>query len=75
MRDENAGGEVRPLRTAGASAQGTVEYALTVVALLALVTGLAAVWRAGERGVFSDAVRAAASHSLSGTGPVDIALF
>ena len=32
------------------AAQGTVEYALTVFALLALILGMAALWRVAERG-------------------------
>ena len=31
-------------------AQATLEYALTIVALLALVVGLACLWRAGGAG-------------------------
>ena len=32
------------------AAQGTVEYALTVFALLSLILGMAALWRVAERG-------------------------
>ena len=56
-------------------AQGTVEYALTVFALLAVVVTIGALWRAGERGAFTDLVAKAASHGLAGLGPLDIALF
>ena len=56
-------------------AQGTVEYALTLVALMAMVSALALLWRAGEDGVFARLAEEAASHALGGTGPIDIALF
>lgn len=56
-------------------AQGTVEYAITMVAMLSLVLGCAAVWRAGERGVFTQRAEAAASHALDAGGAVDIALY
>ena len=56
------------------AAQGTVEYALTVFALLALILGMAALWRVAERGWLADAVKAA-SHGLEGDGYVDIALY
>lgn len=56
-------------------AQGTVEYAVVVVALLALVVGCAAIWRAGSDGVLARLVQEAASHVLSGEGAVDISLY
>lgn len=56
-------------------AQGTVEYALTTVALLAFVIACAALWRAGQDGALARLVEKAASHVLSGTGALDIALF
>lgn len=56
-------------------AQGTIEYALTVIALLAVIVGLAALWRASVEGVFGDLVRDAASHVLEGTGFIDISLY
>lgn len=56
-------------------AQGTIEYALTVIALLAVIVGLAALWRASAEGVFGDLVRDAASHALEGTGFIDISLY
>lgn len=56
-------------------AQGTVEYAITMVAMLSLVLGCAAVWRAGERGVFTQRAVKAASHALDAGGAVDIALY
>lgn len=56
-------------------AQGTVEYALVVMALMALASGLALLWHAGERGGFVQLVEDAASHALDAAGSVDIALF
>lgn len=56
-------------------AQGTVEYAITMVAMLSLVLGCAAVWRAGERGVFTQRAAEAASQALDAGGAVDIALY
>ena len=56
------------------AAQGTVEYALTVFALFALILGMAALWRVAERGWLDAAVKAA-SHGLEGDGYVDIALY
>lgn len=57
------------------TAQGTVEYALTVVAVLAIAVACAALWRAGESGALARLVERAASHVLSGPGALDIALF
>ena len=57
------------------AAQGTVEYALTVFAMLALIMGIAALWRAAEQGLFVDAAANAASHGLEGDGYADIALY
>ncbi len=59
----------------GRGAQATVEYALVTSAVVAIVVGLAAIWRAGERGVFQDLVSQAASHALDALGTLDIALF
>lgn len=56
-------------------AQATLEYALTIFALLALVAGLAAVWRAAEAGLFTALIEDSASHAIDGTGVVDIALY
>ena len=56
-------------------AQGTVEYAITVVAVLALVAACAAFWRAAEDGIFARLAQEAASHVLGGTGAIDIALY
>lgn len=57
------------------AAQGTLEYALVTVAVLAVVVGLAAVWHAGRDGALAGLVERAASHALEGPGPLDIALF
>lgn len=57
------------------SAQGTVEYALTMATLLAFSAACAALWRAGQEGVLARLVEAAASHVFAGTGMLDIALF
>lgn len=63
-------------------AQGTVEYAIVTVALLAIVIALASVWRAGTDGAFSGLVERAASHALAAggadgalSGAKDIALY
>ena len=52
-----------------------MEYALTVFALLALILGMAALWRVAERGWLADAAVKAAWHGLEGDGYVDIALY
>ena len=57
------------------AAQATLEYALTIFALLAVVVGIAALWRAGEEGALVELVEEAASHALSGLGALDIALY
>lgn len=56
-------------------AQSTVEYALTVAAVLAIMVGCAAVWRAGVDGAFAKLVEAAISHAISAAGAIDIALY
>lgn len=56
-------------------AQGTLEYALTVLALLALIMALAAIWRVGEEGGFAALVEQAASHGFDLTGAIDIILY
>lgn len=56
-------------------AQSTVEYAIVTAALLAVITGIAVIWRGGEDGVFARLVEDAASHLFSGTGGLDIALY
>lgn len=56
-------------------AQGTLEYALTVLAFMAIVIALAALWRASADGVLAAAVERAASHALNGFGALDIALY
>lgn len=56
-------------------AQGTVEYAIVLFVFLALLVGVAAIWRAGSRGAFTDAANAAASHAIDGEGALDISLY
>lgn len=56
-------------------AQGTLEYALTVLALLAMVVAFAALWRAAADGALAGLVHAAASHVLAGDGFIDISLY
>lgn len=74
MEDAVCGHWVRQLAREDA-AQATLEYALTVFALLAVVTGLALIWRAAEAGVLTALIEDAASHALDGTGVVDISLY
>lgn len=57
------------------AAQGTLEYALTIMALMAIVGALALLWRAGEDGTLSALVEQAASHGFEGTGILDIILY
>lgn len=57
------------------SAQATLEYALVLVAFMAMVIGFAAVWRASSDGSFAHLVQQAASHALDAEGAVDIALY
>lgn len=56
-------------------AQSTVEFAVVLVGLLAMILGLGAIWRAGSDGVFLRLVEDAASHGLDAEGAVDIALY
>lgn len=57
------------------SAQSTLEYAVVTFAVLSIILGIAALWRAGEEGVFVGLVEEAASHTLDGTGALDISLY
>ena len=57
------------------AAQGPVEYAWTVLALIALILGMSALCRVAERGGLADAAVKAASHGREGDGYVDIALY
>ncbi len=56
-------------------AQATLEYALTIAALMAVVVALALLWRAGETGALAQLVEDACSHVLDGMGLLDIALY
>ena len=47
--------------------QGTVEFALVTVALMAVIVGLAAMWRLTSDGVLMQHVVAAASHHVEGS--------
>lgn len=57
------------------SAQATLEYALTVLALLAIVLALGMLWRAGQDGTLAALVEAAASHGFDPGGLIDISLY
>lgn len=65
--------EAVPLREE--RAQATLEYALTLAALLAIVVTLGLLWRAGEEGTLVRFAEEAASHAVSAGGAVDIALY
>ena len=56
-------------------AQGTVEYAIAMLAMLSTILALALLWHAGEEGGLVAAVEQAASHALNGIGALDILLF
>lgn len=56
-------------------AQGTFEYALTVLAFLAIIAAFAALWRAGEDGSLAALAERSASHALDGFGALDLVLF
>ena len=56
-------------------AQGTVEYAIAMLAMLSTILALALFWHAGEEGGLVAAVERAASHALNGIGALDILLF
>lgn len=56
-------------------AQATLEYALTVIAFMAMVSGLALLWHADADGALARAVEEAASHALDGLGLLDISLY
>ncbi len=47
--------------------QASVEYALVLVASLAMLAALAALWRKGGEGTLVDGAIAAASHLVEGT--------
>ncbi len=58
-----------------ADGQVSVEYALIVFALLAVLVGIAALWRAGEAGLFVEQATDAASHQLTAEGLQDVTLY
>lgn len=57
------------------TAQGTLEYALTVFALISVVSAFALLWRASQDGTLARLAVDAASHALDAAGAVDISLF
>lgn len=57
------------------SAQATLEYALTVLALLSIVLALGLLWRAGQDGTLAALVEKAASHGFDAGGLIDISLY
>lgn len=66
---------IEPVPFGETQAQGTLEYALTIVALLSVISVLGLLWRAGERGALTEIAERAASHGLEALGALDIALF
>lgn len=59
----------------GSMVQGTVEYAIVTSVLLAMVLACAAIWRAGENGVWAHAAQEGASHGEDARGALDVALY
>lgn len=61
------------------SGQSTVEYALVLLAFLAMVLALGAVWKVAQEGGLQRLASKAASHALGGEGTLggmrDIVLF
>lgn len=57
------------------TAQGTLEYALTVFALISVVSAFALLWRASQDGTLARLAVDAASRALDAAGAVDISLF
>lgn len=59
------------------SGQSTVEFAVVTAAVLAVVIGLGALWRAFESGMFVEHALAAASHHVQGAigALVDVFMF
>lgn len=53
--------------------QGTVEYALALFAVLAIIVACGVLWRAFDEGLFVDHATASASHHLSAVSPGAIA--
>ncbi len=56
-------------------AQGTLEYALTVAAVLSVVTAFALLWHAGQEGTLAALAERAASHLFDAGGLLDISLY
>ena len=57
------------------SGQATVEYAIVLAALLAVVLGVAALWRFAESGGFVEAAAESASYATSVGGMQDALLY
>ncbi len=55
--------------------QASVEYVLIVCAFMALLAGIAALWRAAESGLLVERAIAASSHQLDTGGLQDAALY
>lgn len=55
--------------------QASVEYALIICAFLALLVGIAALWRAAEMGLLVELAIDASSHQLNVKGLEDAALY
>lgn len=56
-------------------AQGTLEYALTVAAVLSVVAAFALLWHAGQEGTLAALAERAASHLFDVGGLLDISLY
>ncbi len=82
MRKRNGDGwraqAARPFR-AECDGQSSVEYALVLLAFLAMVLALGAVWQAARNGSLQRLEQSAASHAVEGEGVLggmrDIVLF
>ena len=57
------------------SGQATVEYALVLAVLLAVILGVAALWRFAESGGFVEAAAESSSHATSVGGMQDALLY
>lgn len=57
------------------SAQSTLEYAITLVAFLAMIAGLGALVGAASDGTLARLVEAALSHGFTPEGLLDVALY
>lgn len=62
-QDDGEAGGGRP--EGAESGQSTVEYALVLLAFLATIVGMGAIWHASRDGRLADLARAAASHAMA----------